>query len=157
MSDSQPMVLSATSRQFATSPIAVQAIVVDSEERVLLLNHPQRQKGWQVVSGALEAGETVLAGVLREIREEIGEAVFVRPLGIVHADTFHYDEKVKFMIAIYYLFVYESGSIVPGDDMEGSEFRWWHLDELSASNVALHATAKPWLLERAVDLIRKME
>jgi NADH pyrophosphatase NudC (nudix superfamily) len=72
------MVLSATSRQFATSPIAVQAIVVDSEERVLLLNHPQRQKGWQVVSGALEAGETVLAGVLREIREEIGEAVRTR-------------------------------------------------------------------------------
>jgi len=154
MNNSQPTVLSEANRQFATSPVAVQAIIVDAEERVLLLRHPRRGQGWQVVSGALDAGETLLAGVEREIREEIGVDVVVRPLGVVHAETFHYDERVKFMIGIYYLFSYENGAVVPGDDMEGSEFRWWRLDELAITHRAFHASAKPWMLERAVELFR---
>lgn len=154
MSDSQPTVHSATNRQFAASPVAVQAIIVDKRERILLLHHPRRGQGWQVVSGALEAGETLLAGVEREIREEIGVDNIVRPLGVVHAETFHYDERVKFMNGIYYLFGYENGSIVPGDDMEGSEFRWWRLEELLHSRLKFHASAKPWMLERAVELFR---
>jgi len=107
-----------------------------------------------VVSGALEAGETLLAGVEREISEEIGEDVIVRPLGVVHAETFHYDKRVRFMLGIYYLLAYVSGSILPGDDMEGSEFRWWRLDELLTVHLDLHVTAKPWMLKRAVELYR---
>lgn len=154
MSESQPKVFSLTDRPFATSPVAVQAIIVSAEERVLLLNQPQRRQGWQVVSGALEAGETVLAGVQREIREEIGVDAAVRPLGIVHVETFHYDARVKFMIGIYYLLAYEGGPVVPGDDMKGSEYRWWRLDELFERPLEFHASAKPWMLRRAVELFR---
>ena len=44
------------------------------------------------------------------------------------------------------------GEIQPGDDMVGSEFRWWRLDELEDSSLKLHVTAKPWMLKRAVEL-----
>ncbi|MCB8943293.1 MAG: NUDIX hydrolase [Ardenticatenaceae bacterium] len=141
-------------RPFATSPIAIQAIVINNEEKFVLLNSLRRKQGWQVVSGGLEAGETILAGVLREVGEELGEGVRVRPLGIIHAETFHYDEQVRFMVSLYYLMVYEGGEIVPGDDMAGSEVRWWSLDELQEEGLRFHPSVKPWLMERAVGLYR---
>ena len=55
----------------------------------------------------------------------------VRPLGTVHISSFHYDKHVRYMLSVAYLFVYEGGEILPGDDMEGSEYRWWSLDELA--------------------------
>lgn len=153
---SQPVVYSGPPRRrpFATSPIAVQAIVMNDKEQFLLLNSPVRGQGWQVVSGGLEAGETILEGTLREVAEELGEGVRVRPLGIVHAETFHYDEQVRFMVGTDYLLVYEGGEIVPGDDMVGSEVRWWSLAELNEAGLLFHPSVKVWLLERAVALYR---
>ena len=39
------------------------------------------------------------------------------------------------MIAIYYLLAYEGGAVEPGDDMLGSQYRWWSLMELEAEQV----------------------
>jgi len=144
-------------RRFACSAVAVQAVVVSPEERTLLLSSPTRNgEGiWQVVSGALEAGETVLEGTLREVREELGGDVRVRPLGTIHVQTFHYDDNVQYMIAIYYLFAYEGGEVRPGDDMLGSQYRWWSMDELEKEKV--HVVVPPgqnWILERGVELYR---
>ena len=141
-------------RPFVTTPIALQAIIINDDEKFLLLNSPSRDQGWQIVSGALEAEESILAGTLREVGEELGEAVRVRPLGVVHAQTFHYDEEVRFMASTYYLMVYEGGEVIPGDDMAGSEYRWWTLAELNQEGLHTHATLKPWLMERAVGLYR---
>jgi hypothetical protein len=58
------------------------------------------------------------------------------------------------MAATYYLMLYENGEIVPGDDMVGSEVRWWSLPELQAADLQLHPTVKLWLLERASALYR---
>ena len=76
----------------------------------------------------------------------------VRPLGVVHAQTFHYDEKVRYMVGVYSLLAYEGGQIAPGDDMAGSEVCWFSLDELQSGQHQLHVTARPWMLARAVDL-----
>ncbi len=147
----QPIIFTKKGRPFSTSAIAIQAIIINEKEQILLLNSPTRNQGWQVISGALEAGETILDGVLREVREEVGD-VEVRPLGVVHSQTFHYDENVPFMVGIYYLLAYENGKIVPGDDMIGSDFRWWHIDDLSQENLHLHPTVIPWLLRRSAAL-----
>ncbi len=120
----------------------------------MLLSSPTRQQGWQTVSGALEAGETVQDGTLRGMAEELGPDVRVRPLGVVHAQSFHYDQKVRFMVGVYSLLAYEGGSIVPGDDMAGSEICWFSLDELQSGQHQLHVTAQPWMLARAIDLFR---
>ena len=142
-------------RPFVTTPIALQALIMNDDEQFLLLNSPTRKHGWQTVSGAIEAGETILDGTLREVREELGGGVQVRPLGLVHAETFHYDEQVRFMTSTYYLMAYEGGEIVPGDDMVGSEVRWWSLAELSNEvGLHFHDSLKLWLLYRSVDLYR---
>lgn len=156
MSQQQPVIYCAGARKrpFTTSAVALQAILINDQEQILLLNSPTRNQGWQVISGALAAGETVLAGTLREVGEEAGPDVRVRPLGVTHVQTFHYDENVPFMIGIYYLLAYESGKIMPGDDMAGSAFRWWHLDDLAAAAPHLHPSTIPWMLRRAVDLYR---
>lgn len=156
MSSEQPVVTTAgqNPRQFATSAVAAQAIIINQDEQVLLLSSPTRNRGWQVVSGALEAGETLLEGTLREVNEELGKDIQVRSLGTVHMETFHYDERVRYMLSSYYLFAYEGGNIRPGDDMIGSEYRWWSMTELEEAGMGFHPSTKPWILRRAIELYR---
>ena len=139
-------------RQFAAFPVAIQAVIMNPAREVLLLFSPTRNQGWQLVSGALEAGETPLEGTLREVQEEVGSAIELRALGIIHAESFHYDAQVPFMLSIYTLFAYQGGSVEPGDDMTGSDYGWWALPDLKRDDLKLHATVKLWLLERAVEL-----
>ena len=82
-------------RRFACAPVAVLALIMNKQEEILLLSHPRREGAWEVVNGALEAGESVLDAALRETREEAGPAVKVRPLGSVHVTAFHYDAQGK--------------------------------------------------------------
>ena len=151
----QPIIVTAgpKHRQFATSAVAVQAIIINQAEEVVLLYSPTRQQGWQVVSGALEANETLLAGTLREIYEELGPNIQIRPLGTVHTETFHYDQQVQYMLSSYYLFAYQGGNIVPSDDMIGSDYRWWSMTELNKVS-DFHSSTKPWILKRAIELYR---
>jgi ADP-ribose pyrophosphatase YjhB (NUDIX family) len=156
MPNYQPSIPDASRRRmFACSAAGVLAFIVDEQERLLLLAHPRRNGEWEVVNGALDAEETILEGVLREIREEAGPAVRVRPLGTVHAYTFRYDEAVQYMISIAYLVAYEGGPIEPGDDMLGSQYRWWRLDELLNEQVKLIVPRdQKWMAARAIELYR---
>ena len=152
----QPEIVTSKGRRFACSPGAVLGIVVNEQERILLLSSPIASGGWEVINGALEAGETVLEGALREVAEEAGAQVQVRPLGVVHAITFHYDDVAQFMISINYLFEYLGGPVEPGDDMAGSAFRWWSLEELREERPLLLVPGNEqlWILERAVELFK---
>lgn len=154
----KPTITTATgNRAFACSPVAVQAIIINQKEEILLLSSPTRNRdgGWQVISGGLEDGETALAGVLREVKEEAGPEIQVRPLGVVDIQTFHYDEKVRYMIGLYYLLAYEGGEVQPGDDMADSAYRWWPLTALADEQIRLAIPPdKKWVLNRAVQLYR---
>jgi 8-oxo-dGTP pyrophosphatase MutT (NUDIX family) len=156
MPNHQPLISDASGRRtFACSAAAVLAFIVDAEERILLLTHPQRRGEWEVVNGALEAEETILEGVLREVREELGPAIRVRPVGTVHAFTFWFDETVQYMLSIAYLLAYDGGPIVPGDDMQGSQYRWWRREEVAAEHVRLIVPRdQKWLVDRAIELYR---
>ena len=158
MSPQQPYLtttIGSRQRRFACSAAAVLVFIVNGEEKILLLAHPQRKGMWEVVNGSLEAEETVLAGALREVREEIGPEVRFRPLGTVHVSTFHFDENVRYMISLSYLMAYEGGEIQPGDDMRGSQFRWWSLEELVDESIKIIVPPdQKWLMGRAVELYR---
>jgi 8-oxo-dGTP diphosphatase len=156
MDQSQPQITTIDgNRRFTCFPVAVLAIIVNENEEILLMAHPEQREGWQVVNGAMEAGETALEATLRETYEETGTSIQVRPLGTVHVSTFHYDERVRYMLSIAYLLEYEGGEIQPGDDMEGSEYRWWSLEEIASKNIELIIPpGGQWLLARAVDLYR---
>jgi ADP-ribose pyrophosphatase YjhB (NUDIX family) len=156
---SQPTIQAENGRYFATSAAALQAVILNDREEVLLLSSPRRngRNGWQLISGGMEAGETVLAGVLREVREEAGPIV-VRPLGTIHAQSFHYDDRVRFMVSFYYLLAYEGGEVIPGDDMDDAGYRWWSLPALEAAavnaEISFHPSTNLWLLRRAVQCYR---
>ena len=158
MPDTQPYICTASgTRRFPCSAVALQSVVVSADEKILLLSSPLRNPGgaWQTASGAMEAGETILAGVLRETREELGPDLRLRPLGTVHVQSFHYDEQVQYMVAIYYLLAYEGGEVQPGDDMRGSQYRWWSLAELADENVIVAVPpGQKWIFERAIELYR---
>ena len=96
----QPNMVTLTGRRFACSTAAVLAYLVNEDEQLLMLSHPKRKGWWEVVNGALEAEESVLDGVLREVWEEAGEWVRVRPLGAIHIETFHYDQNVPYMLSL---------------------------------------------------------
>ncbi len=152
MPGQQPSVTDSEGRQFACFPVAVLVFIIDEDERILFLSHPEQRDAWQIVKGALEAGETVLEGALRETREEVGPDVQVRPLGTVHALTAQ-DSDAR-AIALFYLMAYEGGQIQPGDDMQGSQFRWWNVEELEAENIEVVVPSEKWIVERAVELYR---
>ena len=155
MSTQQPVITTVNGkRQFACSPAAVLVFIVNVDEQILLLNHPRRPGWWEVVNGALEAQETLLDGALRETREEVGPEVQVRPLGTVHASTFHYDANASHMLSICYLMAYMGGPVIPGDDMRGSTYRWWTLSELADEQVKVIVPAQKWLFTRAIELYR---
>ena len=62
----------------------VAAVVIDAHGRVLIAQRPKKKHlagGWEFPGGKLEAGEERLAGLARELREEIGIAIAApRPL-----------------------------------------------------------------------------
>ena len=152
MNGQQPFVTTASGkRQFACSPVALLGIVVDEAERILLLSHPKRNGTWEPVNGAWEAGESMLDGMLRETYEEAGPDLKVRPSGVVHVYNFHYDADVRYMIGVVFLLAYEGGRVQPGDDMLGSQYRWWRLEELEKGSIRVLWPAK-WILRRAVEL-----
>ena len=86
-------------RPFAAFAVAVQVVIVNEAEELLLLSSPTRNQvgEWQVVSG---------------------------------------------------------GPVVPGDDMAGSQYRWWSLAELETADIAFHPSTNLWRLRRAAQLHR---
>lgn len=153
MYESQYVLDAGGKRQFACFPASVLAFIIDNDERILLLSHPDRGGMWEVVNGSVEADEYILDAALREVREEVGTDIDVRPLGTFHAFTHHYDENVRYMISLCYVLAYEGGHVIPGDDMAGSDYRWWTLEELHRDSVGLIVPwGQKWLATRAVQL-----
>jgi len=167
MPTQQPVLTAPSGRPFACFPAIVLVFIVD-DGKLLLLSDPKYPGQWQVVKGALEAGETILEGALREVREEAGPEVRVRPLGTVHALTLQ-SAGIPYIV-IYYLMAYEGGAIEPGDDMLGSQVRWWVPSTppqsppqnargggravSTAQDDPPHVPYPRWLVERAIELAR---
>jgi ADP-ribose pyrophosphatase YjhB (NUDIX family) len=70
-------------REFPQAPLVGVGAVVVHEGRVLLVRRGSEPlKGhWTLPGGVLEVGETLIAGVVREVREETG--LLVEPLDLV--------------------------------------------------------------------------
>lgn len=155
MTSNHPTILSTRGRAFDVFPAAVLVFLVDDQDRVLLLAHPKRPGKWEPVNGAMDAGDTVISAALRETREEAGLDLRVRPLGVFHSYLFPYDDAIS-MISLLVVCAYEGGEVLPGDDMTGSEVRWWSLAEIDAEqpNIIVPREGAAWVLRRAVECAR---
>jgi 8-oxo-dGTP pyrophosphatase MutT (NUDIX family) len=156
--DRAHMIAASGGRSFATFPAAVVVPIVNRREALLLLESPRRRGCWEPVNGAVDEGETLLEAALREVREEAGPDLRVRPLGVVHASTFAYDASVRRMISVVYLMAHEVGAALPGDDMRGSRVRWATLSAIESDGLRLLPPLdQAWLRQRTIDLFRLWE
>lgn len=146
-------------RQFDAHAAGLIALIIDKDERFLMLSAPDRDGKWEPVNGAYDGGETVLDGFLREIREEAGEDVRVRPISNVHTYNFRYDDVIPHMISITFLFEYLSGEVIPGDDMTGSAVKWMTLEEIISGTypVIVPRSNEHWVYERAIKFYRLLK
>jgi ADP-ribose pyrophosphatase YjhB (NUDIX family) len=125
-------------RQFPPRPIVgVGAVVVDDEERVLLVRRgrPPLAGEWSLPGGAVETGETLAAALQREVLEEAGLVVSVGPmievLDRIHSEA---DGRVAYhYVLIDYVCTPVGGRLGAGSD--ALDATWAHANELAALGV----------------------
>lgn len=125
-------------REFPEAPlVGVGAVVVD-RGRVLLVRRGQEPlKGrWSLPGGLLELGETLLAGVVREVKEETG--LSVEPIELIELlDRIHREEdrvRYHYVIADYLCRVVD-GSLQAASDAD--EVRWVERAEWNSHSALL--------------------
>ena len=124
-------------REYPDAPIVgVGAVVIDGSMVLLVRRGQPPLKGeWSLPGGALELGETLRAGVVREVLEETGMVVV--PGSIVEVlDRITYDEqRVRYhYVLIDFVCHVTGGSLMSGSDADDS--CWVEHSELEKYNLA---------------------
>jgi 8-oxo-dGTP diphosphatase len=161
-------------REYPDAPmLGVGAVVLDGD-RVLLVRRGQQplQGEWSIPGGALELGETLEAGVCREVAEETGLAVRIVQLVEV-LDRILFEEsaldgadwgnaeadmeqatgaapmkRVRYhYVLIDFLCVPEGGSLQSGSD--AADARWVAHEELNSHSIYRLAPATIAVIEKA--------
>lgn len=112
-------------REYPSAPlVAVGAIIVAAGRVLLVRRGTQPLKGqWSLPGGALEIGETLSAGLIREVREETG--LVVEPVELIELlDRIYRDgERVRYHYVIAdYLCRVTGGDLRAASDAD--EVRW---------------------------------
>ena len=117
-------------RRYPDAPlVGVAAAVFDAAGRVLLVQRgrPPRAGSWGLPGGLLEVGETLVAGVQREVREECG--VEIEVIALLDLLFVPEDLRKPANLAIY-LCRPVGGTLAAGED--ALEVAWFELDALPA-------------------------
>lgn len=147
----QPTVRTADGRrEFACFPAAILGFLINERDEILLLSHPSRKGGFEVINGAVEHGESPLEAFYRETREEAGPRVQMKPVSAFHTFLYRFDSRVPAMFSIAYVATYLGGDIEPGHDMAGSSVRWVALPEIVEGRMNILVPSQAWLFRRAV-------
>ncbi len=138
-------------REFPSAPIIGVGAVVVHEGRVLLIRRGKEpMKGrWTLPGGALELGETLLEGTVREVQEETG--LVVEPVELVELlDRIHRDgDQVQYHYAIAdYLCRVTGGKLCAGTDADGVRWieraEWQNPAELQLDAISVRVIEKGW-------------
>jgi 8-oxo-dGTP diphosphatase len=122
-------------REYPEAPIVgVGAVVIDGTKVLLVRRGQEPLKGeWSLPGGALELGETLQQGVVREVLEETG--LIVVPGGIIEIlDRITQDEasgRVRYhYVLIDFVCHVTGGALCSASDAE--EVRWVERDQLQS-------------------------
>ena len=135
-------------REYPEAPIVgVGAVVIDGTKVLLVRRGNEPLKGeWSLPGGALEVGETLQQGVVREVLEETG--LTVTPAGVVEIlDRIVRDEESE-RIRYHYVLIDFVCRVIGGSPLVGSdadEVRWVDraaLDEYQVAPVTVRVIEK---------------
>lgn len=138
----------ASERRYPTRPlVGIGAVIVSDDGKVLLVKrkHEPLAGQWSLPGGMLELGESLEAGVEREILEETGLVVTVGEVVEVF-DRILLDDQAKVryhFVLIDYICKVRGGTLRAGSDVEAAEF------------VAPEDVDRYVATEKARDVIRK--
>ncbi|WP_239117908.1 NUDIX domain-containing protein [Paractinoplanes ferrugineus] len=123
---------------------SVSVIVVDDEERLLLVRHTGDLAGWAVPGGAVDLGETPARAAVREISEETGLRVGgLRLLDVLGGADYEViypnGDRVAYVTAVYEARVV--GGTAEPDLAEVSELGWFARAELAVVDLNRFAGA----------------
>lgn len=132
---STPHTAAPVRRRYPDAPlVGVAAAVFDTDGRVMLVQRgrPPRVGAWGLPGGLLEVGETLVAGVQREVREECGVEIAVGAVaGVFEPITHDADGRVEYhYVVIDYWASWVSGEAQAQDD--AAAVVWAALDALDA-------------------------
>jgi len=105
------------------NPVVITLIHRDDSILLARRNDPNFNHFWSIVAGFVEAGESLVNAVRREIREEVG----IEVKNITHVSSQQWPFPNNLMIG--YRAEYASGEITP-DGEEIAEARWFTYDNL---------------------------
>ncbi|MEV5008487.1 NUDIX domain-containing protein [Streptomyces sp. NPDC056159] len=123
---------------------SVRAVVLDEGDRILLCRFViPKPTGpivvWAAPGGGVERGESVLAALRRELREEVGLAIDADPPHVWHQEVIDPAHAVGYDGVINDYFLVRTASFHPrgamSDDKLAAEnidgFRWWRLPDIA--------------------------
>ena len=111
-------------RLLGASTVGVRAVVLDDQQRVLLVKHTY-VRGWHLPGGGVKQKETLVDAIKRELEEEAGIIVTHKPQ-LMGA----YYHQVRGVDDYSIVFLVKSYDNVPSRSIEIAETRWFSLDEL---------------------------
>lgn len=102
---------------------SVHAVILNKENKVLLLKQTYTDKRWGLPGGGVEQGETIHEAIVRECREELGLNVYVDML-----TGFYYHRKMNSQVGIFRCTLPDNAKIILSS--EHSEYSWFDISEL---------------------------
>ncbi len=110
----------------------VAAAVIDATGRVLIAQRPSGKHlagGWEFPGGKLEPGEERLAGLARELREELGITIAATPRPLIRVRHAYPSREV--LLDIWVVKRYRGDP----QGLDGQALRWCTQDELAAAEL----------------------
>jgi len=148
-------------REFPATPlVGVGAVVIDYQGRVLVVQRgSEPMKGhWSLPGGLLELGETLIAGVMREVLEETGlivhpEAV-VEVVDRIHFDSGTHESRVRYhYVVIDYWCRVMGGELKPASDASDvawiSSSEWQDTNPYALESLTAQVIEKGWQMARS--------
>lgn len=140
-------------REYPAQPVVAVGGVAIADGRVALVRraHEPRRGEWSIPGGKLEAGETLAAGVRRELREETGlEVEVVSPIEVFERIYRDPDGRLRFHYVILDYFCRPSSgdAVAGGDALEVAWVREEELDGWPLNEAVVRVVRKGFALSR---------